>query len=438
MQFRALPVTASASGPEPALGAPGAGPLRVLVLARSYPNSVLPLLGLWVEGLVRYSAKQCAVKVVAPVPYCPRLPWLPEQYRKFSRIEGHRITEGVGVYHPRFMVPPGYWFHAFESFTYFAGVVRLIDRLRREFPFNLIHAHFTYPDGYVAARLGQRYRVPVIITEHAPWRPWMDSYPMVRRRAVWAARRAAFHIAVSHAARETIAHFTGNWPGLQVLPAGVDTSVFTLASDGSRRLPNQLLFVGAIRPVKGVDVLLNAMRLLIDRGRRLRLIIVGESFYASYRREYERLRRMADELGLAGHIEFAGGKPPSEIARYMQQSALLVLPSRQESLGMVLVEALACGTPVVATRCGGPEDIVIGEVGVLIPPGDPEALARGIAQVLDRRLNYDPAMLRAYAVRKFGLESVVGRVMQLYRRAVSTYTTEQHATRSGGDVQAGQ
>lgn len=433
MQVHASSSTAAVSGAEPApeLGPSGVGPLRVLVLARSYPNNVLPLLGLWVEGLVRYSARQCAVKVVAPVPYCPRLPWLPEQYRKFTRIEGQHTAQGVDVYHPRFMVPPGYWFHTFESFTYHVGVVRFVDRLRQEFPFDLIHAHFTYPDGYVATRLGQRYRVPVIITEHAPWRPWMDSYPTVRRRAVWAARQAAFHIAVSNAAQETIAHFTGNWPGLKVIPAGVDASVFTLAPDSARRLPDQILFVGAIRPVKGVDVLLNAMRLLIARGRRLRLVIVGESFYANYRREYERLRRMTDELGLASQIEFAGGKPPSEVARYMQQSALLVLPSRQESLGMALVEALACGTPVVATRCGGPEDIVAGDVGVLVPPEDPEALARGIVHVLDRRRSYDPATLRAYAVNKFGLDSVATRVVELYRRAVSTYTLVHGEARSG-------
>ena len=413
------------------MSASDAGPLRVLVLARSYPNNVLPLLGLWVEGLVRCSARQCAIKVVAPVPYCPPLRWLPQQYRRFRGIEAHRNAGGVDVYHPRFLVPPGYWFHGFESFTYFAGVVRFIDHLRQGFPFDLIHAHFTYPDGYVAARLGRRYGVPVIITEHAPWRPWMDAHPMVRRRAVWAARQAAFHIAVGNAARETIVHFTGDLPGLRVVPNGVDTSVFTLATDGSRPLPDQILFVGVIRPVKGVDVLLKAMRLLIDRGRRLRLIVVGESFYAGYRREYERLLRMTDELDLAGQVEFVGRKLPPELVRYMQQSALLVLPSRQESLGMVLVEALACGTPVVATRSGGPEEIVMGEVGVLVPPEDPAALAQGIEHALDRRPSYDPAVLRAYAMSKFGLESVAGRIVELYRRAVSTYIPARRGTRGG-------
>lgn len=85
---------------------------------------------------------------------------------------------------------------------------------------------------------------------------------------------------------------------------------------------------------------------------------------------------------------------------------------------MVLVEAIACGTPVVATRSGGPEDIVVDDVGVLVPPEDTEALAQGIEHVLERRAMYDPKTLRAHAVKKFGLDAVADQVTELYARAV--------------------
>src|SRR5579864_134243 len=294
----------------------GNQPLRILVLSRNYPNNVLPLLGLWVEGLVRYAARRCVIKVVAPVPYSPSLPWVPERYRRFSRIEAHRMDDGVDVYHPKFIVPPGYWFHGFESVPYLLGVTRLIDRLRRQFPFDLIHAHFTYPDGYVAARLGRRYGVPVIITAQASWHPWMDKYATVRRQAIWAARQAEFHIAISTALREAIVHFTGDSPRLVVIPDGVDTSVFTLAPEASGISPTQILFVGVIRAVKGVDILLRSMRLLRDRGRALELVLVGESFYEGYRRDYERVQQMADDLGLTAQVEFVGKKPLPELVRY--------------------------------------------------------------------------------------------------------------------------
>jgi len=153
----------------------------------------------------------------------------------------------------------------------------------------------------------------------------------------------------------------------------------------------------------------------------VRLILVGESYFRNYQKEYDRLRQVAVDLGIAGCVNFAGKKPLTELVREIQKSALLVLPSRAESFGMVLVEALACGTPVVATRCGGPEDIVTEEVGILVPPEDPQALAAGIAQVMDRRSDYDPAKLRTYALERFGLESVGQQLRALYAEALSRY-----------------
>jgi glycosyltransferase involved in cell wall biosynthesis len=102
----------------------------------------------------------------------------------------------------------------------------------------------------------------------------------------------------------------------------------------------------------------------------------------------------------------------------MQTSALLVLPSRAESLGMVLVEALACGTPVVATRCGGPEDIVVDGVGELVEPDNPSELAAAIARVLDASGSFDPQRLRDYALGHFGIDAVVDQLVVLYNATV--------------------
>lgn len=390
---------------------------RVLVVSRNYPNSVLPLLGLWVDGMVRLSSPFCDIKVISPVPYCPPLPRMPENFARFRRIERSRWDGGVEVFHPRMVIPPRTWFHGFEGFPYYGSVSRLADRIRSRFNFDLIHAHFTFPDGWVAARLSRRYGVPLVITEQASWRPWMDDYAAVRRRALWAHRHCSVHIAISRANRESIVHFTGESPKLRVLPDAVDESVFVLPPDGAPRIADQILFVGVTRPVKGVDILLRAMKLLADRGNGARLVLVGEGFYANYRMEYERLQRMAHELAIADRVEFAGGKPLPELVRYMQQSAALVLPSRRESFGMVLAEALACGTPVVSTRCGGPEDIVASDVGVLVPPEDPLALADGIERVLSSGQRYQPRRLREHAVENFGFASVATRLAVLYQEA---------------------
>ena len=394
-------------------------PIKVLILSRNYPNAVMPTAGLWVEGLVRALDPMCEVRVVSPVPYCPPLPGFVEQTRLRDIPPRHKLN-GIEVRHPRFATGPGYSLHSYEADTYSWGVRREVDRLRREFPFDLIHAHFSYPDGVAAARMARRYGVPLLITEHAPWLPWMEQYPRVRRQAVWASGKCAFHMGVSQYVSATIAHFTGAAENLRVVPPGVDGSMFGPEPDGGNPDPNLIVYVGRIHAVKGVDVLLQAMLQVVARRPEARLILVGGgSFFRGYRLREERLRAMAVELGLGRHAEFIGERPPDEVARLMRQSAVVVLPSRAESFGAVLVEALACGTPVIATRCGGPEDIVTERVGLLIDKENPDVLAAAIERVLDRRSDYDPVELRAHALDNFSWDRIARRTLDLYGAALA-------------------
>lgn len=394
---------------------------KVLVLSRNYPNNVMRILGLWVEGLVHHLSRQCEIRVIAPVPYCPPLPGL-ASYSHFRSIEPWHQTNGVEVWHPRFLVGPGYWLYSFEASTYYWGIRRHVEQLRQAFPFDLIHAHFSYPDGVVATRLGQDYNIPVIITEHAPWISWMDKYAQVRRQAVAASRACAVHIAVSRYVGDTIVRFTGGSGKLQVIPVGVDGAVFAPRSGGPRPDPNQILYVGRIHSTKGVDILFQALCQLIARRPEVRLVVVGGGLpFRRYRLQEAQLRRLVVELRLQNHAEFVGPKSPDEVAEFMRKSALLVLPSRAESFGAVLVEALACGTPVVATRCGGPEDIVNDGVGLLVPKEDVEALASGIDDVLMHRDRYNSDRLRAYALENFSWEKIARDTMDLYREALRPF-----------------
>lgn len=130
------------------------------------------------------------------------------------------------------------------------------------------------------------------------------------------------------------------------------------------------------------------------------------------------MRRLASELGIDGRLEFAGSQPPARVADYMRESALLVLPSRRESFGAVLVEALACGIPVVATRCGGPEDFITDAVGVLVEKENPEALAAAIRAVLSRLDEYPAAALSRYAHAGYAWEGIADRTWQVYAQTL--------------------
>lgn len=392
--------------------------LRVLVLARSYPNDVLPTLGLWTEQPTIRMAKRCEMRVVSPVPWCPPLPPIRslEQYARFRRVPVHDRRHGVEIVHPRFVVGPGRSTYPLEALAYARGIGTTVERLRAEFPFDVVHAHFIYPEGVVAQGIAGRYGVPFVVTEHAPWTGWLDGRS-IRRQALPAARAAAALMPVSSSVLQTIRAYAGDSVRAEVIPVGVDSELFVPGTPAQRR-PDQILFVGWINYNKGVDVLFDAMMRLRASKRAAQLLLAGGAYYRDTRLQEEQLRAHAAKLGLGDRIRFLGRQPPAEVARLMAESAVVVLPSRAESFGAVLVEALACGTPVVATKCGGPEDIVTEDVGELVPVGDAAALAAALARVLDDPGRYDSDRLRRYAVSRFGWDGIVDRIHDVYLDAV--------------------
>lgn len=389
---------------------------RVLILSRNYPSSVFPRLGLWVKWLARNVAQECDVTVLSPTPWWPPLPG-PADYSRFRRVEKSSQDGGVSVFHPRFLVGPGYTFHSTEAAAYYLAIRALAGRLHQEQSFDVVHAQFGYPDGVAAVLLARRWRIPALVTEHAFQHPWLDDYPLVRRQTLWAERRLRAHIAVSRPVRDQIRSFLGATHDVRVIPVGVDPATFPPRA-GPETGPAQVLYVGYLTRAKGVDVLVEAAARLARERPDVRFLFAGDDGYRDKRKQADSIRAKARELGLSDRAVFLGGKPPEDIARLMRESSVVVLPSRRETFGAVLVEALASGTPVVATRCGGPEDIVTPETGILVPPEDAGALARGIAEVLDNRARYDPAALARYAVERFSWSHVAKETVAVYREVM--------------------
>jgi glycosyltransferase involved in cell wall biosynthesis len=413
--------------------------LRVLVLTRNYPNVALPLTGLWAARLVHAVTPIAEVKVVSPVPYAPPLPPLKglAPFSALRRVPSRAWDGDVEVLHPRMLIGPGSTTHQIESAAYAAAALPAVRRLRRRFPFDLVHGHFTYPDGVVAALVGRRYGVPVVISEHAPWLPWMDDMRLVRREARWAARSSAL-VPVSRYVGATIASVLGD--GTQIrepITPLVDGDVFRPPPGGARRKRHQILVVGAVREVKGVDVLVAALDRIIARHPGVRVVIAGDPFFRGYRRDAERVLETARALGVDDRLEIVGGQDPAAVARLMAESAVLVVPSRAESFSSVAIEALACGTPVVATRCGGPEEILTPALGRLVPVEDPAALADAIADVLDDPDAYDPGELRAQALARFGADAVARRLAALYEEVLRPPASGARSARCGPVPHAG-
>ena len=168
-----------------------------------------------------------------------------------------------------------------------------------------------------------------------------------------------------------------------VIPNGVDTEAFRPSRDRSLRaelgLTDDIALIGAIgnvRQPKAYDVLLRAAHALIERSRRVHLIIAGDCANALG----AQLAQLARDLGIEKHVTFLGLR--SDVARILNTLDAFVLSSHTEGFSIACIEAMACGVPVIASRSGGPEEILEGEAGLLVPTGDPEALALAIERVI--------------------------------------------------------
>jgi len=267
----------------------------------------------------------------------------------------------------------------------------------------VLHAHCAYPDVVGAALAARLLDLPLVATAHGSDINISGRQRTLRPQIRWALRRARRVIAVSAPLAQAVAELT-DLPADRVLCipcAGYSPAVFRRRDSGERAALRKslgvadedrvVLFVGHLVPVKALDVLLRAWAALTERpgvGAHLRLLLIGEGT------QRDTLEQQARELGLADQVAFLGPKPQPAVADWIAAADLLTLPSHAEGSPNVVVEALASGTPVVASRVGGVPDLVDDGVnGLLVPAGDAAALADALAAAL--RHPWDAARISA-------------------------------------------
>lgn len=259
--------------------------------------------------------------------------------------------------------------------------------------------------GAETAALCRRHRLPLVYLEHYSGVFSPDEALRQTLRKTLAAATAA--LAVSDALRACMQEMRAD---VRRVPNCVDTSLFCPAP-----VPHEGFVFGILCnlvPLKNVDVLLRAFAAAKIENARLRVGGGGP--------QRARLGRLAHALGIAKQVEFCGVVPPERAPAFYAGCDALVCASRVETFGVTLIEALACGVPVLATRCGGPEDIVRpGQNGLLVQPGDTDELACGLREMTRR--TFAPAALRADCEARFGAHAVAERLEEELRRAVAEY-----------------
>lgn len=360
--------------------------MRALVLSSVYPSPTRPVFGTFVRERVRHVAAVCEVKVVAPIPW---FPWN-ARWRGLALARTPTVEErdGLTVYHPRVLSVP-LVAKAADAVLYAGSILPLLRRIHRTFAFELIDAHFAYPDGVAAALLGAAFRCPVLITVRGD-EARLRQHWLRRVQMRWALRRARV-IAVSGALRAVAAEIAEIAPDdIRVIPNGVDAAIFHPTDRGAARaqlgLPAGrpiLLSVGSLIERKGHQRILEILPGLTERHPDLLYVIVGgEGGGDSTRARIESLTR---QHRLDGHVRVVPPQPHATVAAWLNAADVFCLATRWEGWCNALMEALACGLPVVTTRVGGnAEFIQPGIDGELVPYWDGAAFAAAVDAALVR------------------------------------------------------
>jgi glycosyltransferase involved in cell wall biosynthesis len=334
-----------------------------------------------------------------------------ERFSSVYKIDRTGIPENVQVHPtPIWYIPTDRDYKRLGE-RHYAHVKSLMQKHGTKF--DLIHSHFTWSAGYAGARLKEEYGIPFVVTGHG-----YDVYSLPFKDDEWRAKieyvlNTADHIiTVSQSNLACIQKLDVSTP-VTVIPNGFRSDLFyprdTSECRKALNLPLDkkiILTVGNLEPVKGQAHLVEAVQRIVRERKDILCVIVGAGKVRTV------LERQIRSLRLENYILLAGGKPHDEIPLWMNACDLFVLPSLRESFGVVQIEAMACGKPVVATRNGGSEEVVISdEYGLLAEPADPENLAEKILVALDRE--WDSEAILAYAER-FTWENIAKEIAGVY------------------------
>jgi glycosyltransferase involved in cell wall biosynthesis len=355
--------------------------MKVLLLSRRYPSAVRPIHGIFVETRLRELLKtgEVQAKVVAPVPWFPFKDQRFGEYAQFAATPRVEQRNGVEVHHPRYLLLPKVGMNL-APYAMALGALPTIRRLQRQgFDFDLIDAHYYYPDGAAAALLARWTDKPFVVTARGTDLNLIAQYPFPRKLILETAAQARASIGVCQALMDKLGDLGADRAKLHTLRNGVDLERFVLEgrAEARRRLGlavegRYLLSVGHLIERKGHHIAIEALPHLPG----VTLLIAGAG------PEEAALKDLARRVGVADRLRWAGVVPQAELKWWYSAADVLALCSSREGWANVLLEAMACGTPVVATNIWGtPEVVSTPAAGVLMARRDASALAAAWVQL---------------------------------------------------------
>lgn len=382
---------------------------KILFVPSWYPNPNDPISGVFIEEQAVALSRRHDVAVLIP----QMAAW--RNLLKSDAPDRSVIKEqaGLTVYHEfaRPLIPHGPESIDYNTFARAAqnGFEKIVKEWGKP---DIIHAHVVLPAGWSALGVAKKHGIPIVMTEHSgPFSMHLGT-ELSRRLVRETLPNLNGLIAISPAMAKQLLDFH---PGLNIDVIGESVRTdFFVPGDGIDKAEGRgksFLVVARLAEQKGLDHLVNAVRLLLDKGFKSFDVAIGGD--GPDRRKLEDL---IQTLGVAEHCRLLGALNRDQVRDRMQKCDVFVLSSLWETFGVVVGEAMACGKPVISTRCGGPEFTVTEENGVMVDVGSAEALAAAMEDFINERVTFNPETVRASIVNRFSPEAFVRNVTAVYER----------------------
>lgn len=367
--------------------------MKILSTTICYPTPLKPSQGVFIRHRLQALARLAEVRVVCPIPYFPG-------YSATPPPDDTRVP--LPVYYPTMRYIPGI-LKSLDARFFAASLGRAIAAIRAEFPFDLIDAHFVWPDGVGAATVAREIDIPIVVTVRGKLVSQVR-YSLRKGLIVRMLREVNGRIAVSHSLARLVRETAGNELDVRVIPNGIDPETFRpidpAAAKRTLQLPDgrrHIVSVGQIREIKGFDRLVEILPEIRRQIGDVHLILIGptagESTYERHLRQLIRRKRVENSVSLIGQQD------QSTVARYLAAADVFALATRSEGWCNAIQESLAVGTPAVTTDVGGNRELISSNgIGLLVPFGRPDLLAQALVRALQTR--WDRQMIAAVGGRR--------------------------------------
>jgi len=365
--------------------------MKILVFTTLFPNKMMPNHGVFVKHRIMALAKEHEIVVVAPV-----------AWHKSSHVPLEEEIDRLRVYHPRYFMTPKI-FRSLYGFFMFLSVYAFMKRLKKKFDFDIIDAHFVYPDGLAGVLLGKALGKKVIVTARGTDINWYPQFRIIRKLIQWTLKRADFIISVSNSLKEEIIKLGISVEKIKVIPNGVDTNTFFMAP--KKKSEKIILSIGNLLETKGFRFLIEALSLI--RRKDVSLFIIGEGSYRG------KLERLIKKFNLEDRVKLLGIKPQKELYKWYSMADVFCLTSLREGRPNVVLEALACGTPVVTMDKWDLSDFVNEDRGILLDSYKPEIIAESIEKALKKKWDRENI---SSAVENFSWDRTAESVYEIFKK----------------------